>query len=125
MGRGGDPGRTAYRAGLHIIRRAIGQAYLLGCGAPILPSLGLVDAMRISADTGPQAAPPDDDWSQPSSRAAALNGASRAFQHGRFWVNNPDCHAYPAGGGSITDFAFGWTDISAGSYAASVEQGRL
>ena len=82
---------TAYRAGLQVIRRAIGDAYLLGCGAPILPSLGLIDAMRISADTGPVAAPPDGDWSQPSSRAAALNGASRAFQHGRFWVNDPDC----------------------------------
>ena len=82
---------AAYRTGLEIIRRAIGDAYLLGCGAPILPSLGLVDAMRISADTGPLAAPPDDDWSQPSSRAATLNGVGRAFQHGRFWVNDPDC----------------------------------
>jgi alpha-galactosidase len=82
---------VAYRTGLEIIRRAIGDAYLLGCGAPILPSLGLVDAMRISADTGPLAAPPDGDWSQPSSRAATLNGVGRAFQHGRFWVNDPDC----------------------------------
>jgi alpha-galactosidase len=27
----------------------------------------------------------------PTRRAAALTGAARAFQHGRFWVNDPDC----------------------------------
>ncbi len=41
--------------------------------------------------TGPVAAPPDPDWSQPSTRAASLSGVGRAFQHGRFWVNDPDC----------------------------------
>ena len=38
----------AYRSGLELIREAVGpDAYLLGCGAPILPSVGLVDGMRV------------------------------------------------------------------------------
>ena len=44
-----------YRHGLDQVRAAIGaQAYLLGRGAPILPSVGKVDGMRIAADTAPQ-----------------------------------------------------------------------
>lgn len=41
---------AAYRHTLGIMRRAAGDAYLLTCGAPILPSLGLCDAMRIGPD---------------------------------------------------------------------------
>ncbi len=82
---------AAYRSGVELIRDSIGDAYLLGCGAPILPSVGLFDAMRISPDTGPVYEPGDGDMSSPSSRAAIVTGAARAFQHGRFWVNDPDC----------------------------------
>ncbi|KAA2252166.1 alpha-galactosidase [Solihabitans fulvus] len=85
-------GIEAYRSGVRLIREAIGaQAYLLGCGAPQLPSIGLVDAMRVSPDIAPSHEPESGDVSQPSQRGAALNGVSRAFQHGRFWVNDPDC----------------------------------
>jgi alpha-galactosidase len=82
---------AAYREGLRVIRDAIGDAYLLGCGAPLLPSLGLVDAMRVSPDTDPRHDPFDGELSLPGSRAAMLSGRERAFQHGRFWVNDPDC----------------------------------
>lgn len=84
---------TAYRRGIEMIREAIGpESYLLGCGAPILPSVGLVDAMRVSPDTAPQYEPEDDgDLSMPSQRAAALTGRARAWQHGRFWANDTDC----------------------------------
>jgi alpha-galactosidase len=44
------PREAAYRMGLNIIREALGDAYLLTCGAPILPSLGLCDGMRIGPD---------------------------------------------------------------------------
>lgn len=47
-----------YREGLRIIRDAVGaEAVLLGWGAPLPPSIGLVDAMRISPDTGPHLSP--------------------------------------------------------------------
>ena len=44
------PRETAYRNGLIAIRAALGDAYLLTCGAPILPSLGLCDGIRIGPD---------------------------------------------------------------------------
>ena len=46
------PRETAYRAGLENMRTALGDAYLLACGSPILPSLGLCDGMRIGQDVG-------------------------------------------------------------------------
>ncbi len=81
-------GIEAYRSGLELIRHAVGpDAYLLGCGAPLLPSVGLVDAMRVSPDTYS----PD----EPAHSHAPLRGATcaraRRWQHGRFWVNDADC----------------------------------
>jgi len=43
----------AYREGLNVIRKAVGKSFILGCGAPLLPSAGLVDGMRIGEDTAP------------------------------------------------------------------------
>ena len=75
---GSDRSRPTGRAGL--IRDAIGpDAYLLGCGAPILPSVGLVDAMRVSADIAPHYEPPDGDPCQPSQLGAdAVHGGPGA-----------------------------------------------
>lgn len=82
----------AYRSGLDVIRAAIGpDSYLLGCGAPLLPSVGKVDAMRIGADTAPEWAREHGDWSLAGGESAELNIISRAYQHGRYWVNDPDC----------------------------------
>jgi alpha-galactosidase len=45
------PREAAYRQGLRIMREAMGQdAYFLACGAPIIPSLGLCDALRAGPD---------------------------------------------------------------------------
>ncbi|QYX79835.1 glycoside hydrolase family 36 protein [Streptomyces akebiae] len=83
---------TAYRQGIELIRSAIGpEAYLLGCGAPILPSIGLFDAMRVSPDTAPHRRPEADDYSQPGQDPAEFTGVGRQWQHGRLWVNDPDC----------------------------------
>lgn len=82
----------AYRAGIGVIREAIGEdAYLLGCGAPILPSIGLFDAMRVSPDTAPHRRPEADDYSQPGQDPAEFTGAGRQWQHNRLWINDPDC----------------------------------
>jgi alpha-galactosidase len=91
----GMSGVEAYRHGLRVIRDAIGpDAFLVGCGAPILPSVGLVDAMRVGPDIAatwePAGAVPEHP-SLPSQRNAARNVVARAWQHGRFWVNDPDC----------------------------------
>jgi alpha-galactosidase len=42
---------AAYRQGLEAMRKAMGDdAYFLACGAPILPSLGLCNALRVGPD---------------------------------------------------------------------------
>jgi alpha-galactosidase len=80
-------GVAAYRSGLELVREATGpDAYLLGCGAPILPSVGLVDAMRVSPDTFHEGG---EDGSHGLRGRMSL--VARAWQQGRFWVNDPDC----------------------------------
>ncbi|MBT2229919.1 glycoside hydrolase family 36 protein [Nonomuraea sp. NEAU-A123] len=83
---------AAYRRGLELIREGAGpDATLHGCGAPMLPSLGLVDIMRVSPDIAPTLHPKSGDISQPSQLGARLTGAAREFLHARWWVNDPDC----------------------------------
>ncbi len=78
----------AYRSGLDVVRAAVGpDAYLVGCGAPMLPSIGRVDAMRVSSDTYD---PSDADDGTDVLRGQASIEA-RAWQQGRLWVNDPDC----------------------------------
>jgi alpha-galactosidase len=77
---------AAYRSGLELLREAAGPGtYLLGCGAPILPSVGLVDAMRVSPDTFHEGG---EDGS--TGLRGRMSLVARAWQHGRFWVNDPD-----------------------------------
>jgi alpha-galactosidase len=47
------PREVAYRQAMQIVRAAAGDAYLLGCGALIIPSLGLCDGMRVGPDVAP------------------------------------------------------------------------
>jgi alpha-galactosidase len=97
-----DPNVTraqAYRHGLEAIRRAVGERFVLGCGAPIGPSVGLVNGMRIGPDVAPY-------WHPLTGRAAehrrtalsfpaAVNGIrntiTRYWTHNRLWLNDPDC----------------------------------
>ncbi|MCX7839174.1 MAG: alpha-galactosidase [Anaerolineae bacterium] len=45
------PREVAYRRALSVLRKAMGDdAFFLACGAPILPSLGLCDGLRIGPD---------------------------------------------------------------------------
>ncbi|WP_188187922.1 glycoside hydrolase family 36 protein [Nonomuraea sp. SYSU D8015] len=83
---------SAYRRGLELVREGAGDgATLHGCGAPMLPSIGLVDVMRVSPDIAPTLLPRSGDISQPSQLGARLTGAAREFLHARWWVNDPDC----------------------------------
>jgi alpha-galactosidase len=83
---GSDP-VAAYRSGLALVREVVGpEVLVLGCGAPLLPSVGLVDAMRVSPDTFHEGG---------EDGSAGLRGlmplAARSWQQGRLWVNDPDC----------------------------------
>jgi alpha-galactosidase len=89
----------AYRSGLRLVREAVGpDAYLLGCGAPILPSIGLIDAMRVSPDTfhpsiGEQVGgePVGGEPVGIDGLRGRANVEARAWQQGRLWVNDADC----------------------------------
>ena len=47
------PREEAYRKAMHVMRDAAGDAYILACGAPIMPSIGLCDGIRIGPDVAP------------------------------------------------------------------------
>ena len=90
-----DPQMTraqALRQGVSIIRQAISDdAFLLGCGAPLGPCLGLVDGMRIGPDVAPNWKPFWQDLSMPAMENALRNVLTRAFAHDHWWTNDPDC----------------------------------
>ena len=89
---GAYQGVPEYRDGLRLIRSAIGpDAVLVGCGAPTVASVGLVDAMRIGPDIAANYEPGSELLSAPSQRNATRNVLGRAWQHGRLWINDPDC----------------------------------
>ncbi|TMB99824.1 MAG: alpha-galactosidase [Chloroflexi bacterium] len=88
----------AYRRGLEAIRRAAGERFILGCGNPLGPSVGLVDGSRIGPDVSPwwhpRPAPLDPErtgLSRPSTLNSIRNVILRSWMHGRLWLNDPDC----------------------------------
>ncbi len=81
------PGLESYRRGMQLIRDAVGKdAIILAGGAPLLPSIGLCDAMRIGPDVLPETSNPQLDLPTVV-RITNL----RAWMNGRLWVNDPDC----------------------------------
>lgn len=90
-----DPQMTraqALRAGLETIREALGkEAFLLGCGAPLGPCVGMVDGMRVGADVAINWHPLWRDLSMFSTENALRDAVARYFMHGRLWLNDSDC----------------------------------
>lgn len=83
--------------GVKAIRDAINKDdFLLACGAPLGPCVGLVNAMRIGEDTSPR-------WEEknqqllesgiytPGLKVSLINTIYRSFMHKNFWINDPDC----------------------------------
>ncbi len=87
------PREAAYRQGLKVIREALGEAYLLTCGAPILPSIGLCDAMRVGPDVGGHYASHRDDMLLMNFAAPGVRNALRTTLH-RVWLR-PLLHTDP------------------------------
>lgn len=95
-----QPGVTrarSLRMGLDAIRDGAGEdGFLLGCGCPLGPAIGVVDAMRIGQDVTPY-------WSNVidrvggrgrhglATRNAVVNVTTRAVLDRRWWLNDPDC----------------------------------
>ena len=77
-------GVEAYRMGMQAICDGVGDGWILGCNAPMWPSLGLVDAMRVS----------DDVERHPHRyQQIAKESFARSWQHRRLWQIDPDCIA--------------------------------
>ena len=73
----------AYRLGMEaILKGCDDNTVVLGCNAPIWPSLGLVTAMRTSGDVSR-------DWS--IIRSTSFENLLRAWQNGKLWISDPDC----------------------------------
>ncbi len=93
----------ALRRGLQVVREGAGeQAFLLGCGCPFGPAIGVVDALRIGPDTAPSWTPYFNwlPWAAPLTRSnpsmPALRNAIRNTLvlnslHQSWWWNDPDC----------------------------------
>ncbi len=96
----GVTGVEAYRMGMEAIAKGAGDAWLLGCNAPMWPSLGLVDAMRVS-----------DDVERRSHRFEQIAKETfyRSWQHRKLWQIDPDCATFtslPNQAASREDYEF-------------------
>lgn len=108
---GGLPGRRrervgsieAYRRGLRTIRDAAGDAFILGCGAPLLSSVGLVDGMRVGPDVKPYwTVPSGGDPERGTLRDAIRSVLAHGWTHRRLWTLDPDCALLHGRDGALT-----------------------
>jgi len=85
------------RLGHQIIRQAAGDdVFILGCGCPLSPVIGLVDGMRIGPDVAPY-------WFAKyryhlsrdphalCTKFAIRSILARCQMHRKLWINDPDC----------------------------------
>jgi alpha-galactosidase len=94
-----DPGVSraqALKLGMRTIREAAGEkTFLIGCGMPLSPAIGAVDAMRVGTDTAAY-------WYSPvgsilrtgamsDARNSLRNAIARSPMNRRLWINDPDC----------------------------------
>jgi alpha-galactosidase len=81
---GARPGEAAYRSAMQAIREVVGDdGYLLACGAPVVPSIGVADAIRIGPDVAPHweidARPSDATYAEPAARHAVSTSLGRLW----------------------------------------------
>ncbi|MEI6579499.1 MAG: hypothetical protein WCN92_08575, partial [Eubacteriales bacterium] len=73
----------AYRIGMEALWEVCGpDTYLLGCNAPLWPSLGAVNGMRVTNDI---------DRSIGAIKGLSMQCFHRNWMHERLWINDPDC----------------------------------
>lgn len=82
---GGVPREAAYREALRVMREALGDAYLLVCGAPIVPSAGLCDALRVGPDVAAAWDVPRDSRLLANHATPGARNAVRTTVH-RLWL---------------------------------------
>jgi alpha-galactosidase len=101
-GRRHDPAATraqTFRRALSRLRSAAGDRWIVGCGCPLGPAIGLVDSMRVSPDVAPHWHPHvrgiqpilRGETTIPAARNSIRNAVNLAPLHRRWWINDPDC----------------------------------
>ncbi len=80
------------RRGLEAIRRGASErTFILGCGCPLGPGVGIVDGMRIGPDVAPYWGSSANAAGEPGTALAIDAILARSFMHRRLWLNDPDC----------------------------------
>ncbi len=85
------------RKALDVIRKVAGpNKYILGCGAPVGPCVGVLNAIRIDCDTAAywaESGKPSslDTYNEPGAINAIRSIMARYFMNRRFFINDPDC----------------------------------
>lgn len=73
----------AYRIGMEALWEVCGEdTFLLGCNAPLWPSLGVVNGMRVTDDIN---------RSIGSIKNLSMQCFYRNWMHEKLWINDPDC----------------------------------
>ncbi len=99
-------GLQSYARWMQVIREAVPDAHLVGCGAPLLPSVGTFDSMRTGADIALSVGP---EPSYPFLASQARQTITRAYTD-RFWALDPD--VFLLRGTGLSD-AEAWTAVVA------------
>lgn len=85
----------AFRQAMEVIRNVAGERFILNCGSPIGPAIGLCDGMRIGYDVGGRWYAPINIKNWPNGncniKSAAYPTIFRQWMHGHWWQNDPDC----------------------------------
>lgn len=110
-GRRHDQGATraqALQRGLRAVRDALGDScFVLACGCPFGPAVGVVDAMRVSTDVSrrwrERSVVPGFAESQSGLRNAIQAVVLRAPLHRRLWANDPDCLLLEPGATALSE----------------------
>lgn len=80
-------GVEAYRIGMELLREAAGPAWILACGAPMLPTVGHAESYRTGSDIAFGPFPdPDPSFLRWQARATA----ARSWSNSLWWWNDPD-----------------------------------
>jgi len=85
----------AFREALRTVRSVAKDRFVLACGSPMGPAVGLCDGMRIGYDVSSRWWVPMNLGAWPSGncniRAAAIHTFWRQWMHQVWWQNDPDC----------------------------------
>jgi alpha-galactosidase len=101
------PREGAFRESLQVLREAMGEdAFLLTCGTPILPALGLCDAMRVGPDVASEWESYRDSYLFSNPTTPGTKNAIRTVLH-RLWLN-PLLHLDP----DVAYFAEKWNTLT-------------